>query len=558
MAERYQTIYKLPNALFLIGSPILIEAGALLKDNETGSILAQLKLKNISFTPITSCKVFIRAFEPNGTETAGIESFAYMDLDAPTSGVFGTQTPITMPDRQARRIEPCVTEVVFADGRVWNAEPSAWNTVLLHKPLVTALSNTDILKQYELDVNGNARFVPEVREGLFFCTCGEINPGNAVSCAKCGRSYRSLVEAMDADTLREHLTARQKNEAEEQAAVAAAQAKKRKRVRVISIASTCSVAAVTAAVLLSTYVIIPSVKYNKAITSFESGSYVEAEQVFLALGDYKDSPDKALEAKYQQGVQLFENGNLDEAQNLLQTMNAYALASDKLVEIANERQYLKALFLMESEELVAARDIFDVISDYKDSTAKLQEIKDKIVGDIDYLVEQEKFDEAIEICKAYGDNDVLMKVNIARTVSLAKKGKFSAACDSYREYRSDCDLSFKEIMEQNGMGEQIAAYEEVLMNLEGTYTCIAASQYYNRYKGSTLKCHVDMDKWNIIVNYTNRGGDTLKSGGEIFPFFFEQKPDWTNMTTGIIVVEVTDWDWNRNTIKYNVTYQKNK
>ena len=556
MAERYQTIFKLPDALLLEGSPVLIEAGALLKDNETGSILAQLKLKNITFTPIISCKVNIRAFEPNGAETAGIDSFAYMDLDVPTSGVFGTQTPITMPDRQARRIEPCVTEVVFADGRVWNTEPSAWNAVALHRSLVTALSNTDMLKQYESDVNGDARFVPEVRDGLFFCTCGEINPGTAVSCSKCGRSYRSLREAMDADTLREHLTAKQQKEAAEQAAAAAAQEKKQKRIRKISLIAGGSAAVIAAAVLLSVYVIVPSVRYGKASKLLESGSYTEAEQAFSALGDYKDSADKAAEAKYQQAVQLFDSGNLDEAENLLQTMDGYAPASDKLTEIANERQYLKAVSLMESEELVAARDIFKEIPNYKDATAKLQEIKDKM-GDIDYLIEQEKFDEAIEICKAFEDNESLLKVKIAQTVSLAKEGRFSAACDEYRLYRKDCDLSFKEIMEQNGMGEQIAAYEAVLMKFEGTYKCIAASRNYDKYKNRQLVCTVDKDKWMITMNYYKLEYGSMKSKNETVPFFFNLKQDWANMTSGVIVREFAELEvrtWKQ--VNYTVTYQK--
>ena len=47
MAERYKRLYALPENLYTSGSPILIQAVALLKDTQTGKILAQLKLKNL-------------------------------------------------------------------------------------------------------------------------------------------------------------------------------------------------------------------------------------------------------------------------------------------------------------------------------------------------------------------------------------------------------------------------------------------------------------------------------------------------------------------------------
>ena len=41
----YQRLYELPKNLYLASSPVIIEAGALLKDEESGSLIAQLKLK---------------------------------------------------------------------------------------------------------------------------------------------------------------------------------------------------------------------------------------------------------------------------------------------------------------------------------------------------------------------------------------------------------------------------------------------------------------------------------------------------------------------------------
>ena len=43
MAERFEKLFELPNNLYSSGSPVIVVAGALLKDTETGRIIVQLK-----------------------------------------------------------------------------------------------------------------------------------------------------------------------------------------------------------------------------------------------------------------------------------------------------------------------------------------------------------------------------------------------------------------------------------------------------------------------------------------------------------------------------------
>ena len=42
MSERYTRLFALEENLYSDGSPVVISAGALLKDNQTGAVLAQL------------------------------------------------------------------------------------------------------------------------------------------------------------------------------------------------------------------------------------------------------------------------------------------------------------------------------------------------------------------------------------------------------------------------------------------------------------------------------------------------------------------------------------
>ena len=66
MSERYSRLFTLPENLYAVGSPVVIAAGTLLKDNQTGKIVAQLKLKSISPKAIKAVKVRLDLFDTAG------------------------------------------------------------------------------------------------------------------------------------------------------------------------------------------------------------------------------------------------------------------------------------------------------------------------------------------------------------------------------------------------------------------------------------------------------------------------------------------------------------
>ena len=63
MSERYSRLFSLSENLYAVGSPVVIAAGTLLKDNQTGRIVAQLKLRSISSKTIIGAKVKLRLFD---------------------------------------------------------------------------------------------------------------------------------------------------------------------------------------------------------------------------------------------------------------------------------------------------------------------------------------------------------------------------------------------------------------------------------------------------------------------------------------------------------------
>lgn len=128
MSERYTRLFSLSENLGQEGAPVVISAGALLSDNNTGKVIAQLKLRNISERPIKSVKVKVNAYDTAGNELKGVEAFSYIDLAAERNSVFGSQTPIILPDKTTRSFSVEILSVVFVDGEVY--QPDSRETAL--------------------------------------------------------------------------------------------------------------------------------------------------------------------------------------------------------------------------------------------------------------------------------------------------------------------------------------------------------------------------------------------------------------------------------------------
>ena len=116
MSERYSKVFSLPENLYAEGAPVVIAAGALLKDNQTGRMVAQLKLRNISDCVVNAVKVKINAFDPAGTVLKGVESFSYLDLSVGKDGEFGQKKPIPLPDLTTRSFSVEILSVTHSGG----------------------------------------------------------------------------------------------------------------------------------------------------------------------------------------------------------------------------------------------------------------------------------------------------------------------------------------------------------------------------------------------------------------------------------------------------------
>ena len=126
MSERYSRLFTLPENLYTVGSPVIIAAGTLLKDTQTGNIVAQLKLQSISHKAIKAVKVKLDLFDTAEKPLGESVVHDYLDLNVFRDKEFAQKNPILISNGKARSYNVSVAEVVFADNSVWTSSIENW------------------------------------------------------------------------------------------------------------------------------------------------------------------------------------------------------------------------------------------------------------------------------------------------------------------------------------------------------------------------------------------------------------------------------------------------
>ena len=335
MSERYSKVFSLPENLYAEGAPVVIAAGALLKDNQTGRVVAQLKLRNISPKTIKAATVSLSPMNTVGNPLGDAVSYEYLDLNSTRDTDFGSKSAIPMPDITTRSFSAAVVEVIFTDNSVWNASDAAWEALKSPEALTSRL-DSEMVKQFRIEYGSGARNFFLEQKDLWHCVCGAVNRQGETKCHSCRKPIYDL-KKLDLEALREHKEQRLVKEQEQAAKKAAATQKTMK-----TLAAVLVVAAVFCIVASFAVGVIKKNKaYNDAVLLMEQGKYEEAIEAFTALDGYKDSAERteessrllALEEDYQHALQLINSDDSlgdNEAYNILCGLGNYKDATELL------------------------------------------------------------------------------------------------------------------------------------------------------------------------------------------------------------------------------------
>ena len=174
MSERYTKIFSHPENLYVEGSPIIISAGALLKDNESNFLVAQLKLHSISDKVIKCAKIEISIFDSVDRKLDGYITFDYLDLSISRGEFFGTKTPIKITNLTARSFAAKVVEVGFLDNTVWKETGKVWEEIPRQTSIEESIGNKSAVVGYKSVFCESAAMAVCEYADLWICTCNRI------------------------------------------------------------------------------------------------------------------------------------------------------------------------------------------------------------------------------------------------------------------------------------------------------------------------------------------------------------------------------------------------
>ncbi len=116
-------------------------------------------------------------------------------------------------------------------------------------------------------------------------------------------------------------------------------------------------------------VIIPGNKYKEAQLLYENTNFEEARNIFLSLGDYKDSIEQAKEMSYLLALNAMDEGDYQSAYIKLSDIRGYKDSE----ELYYESRYAYATKLLKKGDYEEAIEEFASCGDYSDSESKVDE-----------------------------------------------------------------------------------------------------------------------------------------------------------------------------------------
>lgn len=309
MSERYLRLFTLPENLYTVGSPVIIAAGTLLKDNQTGNIVAQLKLQSISTKAIKAVKVKLYLFDTAGNSLGESVVHDYLDLNVSRDNEFAQKNPVLISNSKARSYNVSVAEVVFGDQTVWTSSIENWEP--LSQPSLLVFDDPELRKQYEIKFGRDSVYEPKKEKDLWYCTCGTINHDGEM-CHTCHNTLSAL-QNVDMKKLEKDKISRLQEETKQAEAkrIAEDTANKERAKKTKIIASIAC--AVLVVVFLISNVFIPMRNRNALIKEYGK-EYVDGLKDLqvgdtVLFGKYEQDNNKSNGSERIQWVVLKRDGN---------------------------------------------------------------------------------------------------------------------------------------------------------------------------------------------------------------------------------------------------------
>lgn len=263
---------------------------------------------------------------------------------------------------------------------------------------------------------------------------------------------------------------RQKERLQEEKRIATVIAHKKAK-RIAIIAGIIAVIGIMATIVIQR-VIIPGSKYKAAEELLAERDYDGATVAFTALGNYRDSAERAADVPYIRAEDMLDDGDYENAIEAFQALGDYKDAANRVNEIW-QAQYNQANSLLESGDYEGAIDMFKTLGDFSDSSDRILEAKYREATE---FLNAGDYDNAVAGFRELGDYadsaDCLIEANYQEACLILEEKDYRSAISSFEKLADYKDATKLLLEAREGYYQEALAllnvgnYEEALSILQ--------------------------------------------------------------------------------------------
>lgn len=457
---KFETIFEITAGKIQEDVPVLIEKIALIKDVSDASIFARCSFRSLTDEPIKALLLDIKATDAWGNSVEGVEGFQLLDLKTKREAVFGQTTPISIPNKNVREIDVIIRKILYENRRMVECNEAS-SAVPMQPTLLSVLGSKDAVEHFAELTTKSAKLVPVVGEKIWRCTCGATNNAGEDICYSCKSSLAQLQDKYNPEKIIAETTAiveerrrkeeeirlareKEQREAEERLRKAqeekerqereekeAKKAKRKKTVKRIAF-TILGLFLLAGAIYGSVFHLIPYIRYSVAGSNVEKQKFDSAYHTYIALGDYRDSVEKAIETLYAKAIYLEEQEQFADAAFEYEKIPSYQDSEERAVYCRNEANYRDAKSKYEAKEYDEALALFTGLGDYSDSEDWVKKTKyakaSELFANKDYAMAADLFKELGN----YEDSKERMRESIYQMAEAAYEDKdYKTAYEGY-------------------------------------------------------------------------------------------------------------------------------
>ena len=217
-------LFELRGNEYMHDCPLLLKSGSLFEAGGTRHKYVVLVFRNLSMKKVISAEVELYAFDSGKIQVGGATTYHYAGETVGEGEEFGENEEIRLSYDRTAMFVPLLVNVTFEDGSMWkNANHTLFRPLPRQEEAAGIFPLPELMKQYQIEINEEAVYLPRQIGDLWLCACGEINTEE--SCRRCHATHEQVFRATDMDYFKKRLQERLQTEALQQKL----QEKKRRR-----------------------------------------------------------------------------------------------------------------------------------------------------------------------------------------------------------------------------------------------------------------------------------------------------------------------------------------